>query len=71
VKLSNGGANYSTLGRNTGGPRNAGEAIIQSRAVRVGKRTVTRYRIAVGIDDLVSGGRPGVALIPGQGGLTC
>lgn len=76
VKLRSGGKSYSTIGRNTTvlgvtGPRDAGLAIIQKRRVRVGKRTVVRYRIAVGIDDLVSGGKPGVALLPGRGGLAC
>jgi hypothetical protein len=76
VKVSQGGTTYSTTGRNTTvlgvtGPRTAGQAIIRTRRVRVGKRTVTRYRIAVGIDDLVTGGHPGVALIPGPGGLAC
>jgi hypothetical protein len=76
VKVSAGGTTYSTIGRNTTvlgvtGPRNAGLAVIRTRRVRVGKRTVVRYQIAVGIDDLVSGGMPGVALIPAPGGLTC
>jgi len=53
------------------GPRNAGSAIIRTRRVRVGKRTVLGYQVAVGIDDLVIGGQPGVALIPGPGGLKC
>jgi uncharacterized delta-60 repeat protein len=76
VNVSRGGATYSTVGRNTEvlgttGPRNAGAAVIRTRRVRVGKRTVVRYQIAVGIDDLVIGGHPGVALIPGPGGLKC
>jgi hypothetical protein len=76
VKVSSGGATYSTIGRNTTvlgvtGPRVAGLAVIRTRRVRVGKRSVVRYQIAVGIDDLVSGGKPGVALIPAPGGLTC
>ena len=76
VKLKSHGANYSTLGRNTEvlgvtGPRVAGLAIVKTRRVRRGKRIVVRYLISVGIDDLVSGGKPGVALIPGRGGLAC
>jgi uncharacterized delta-60 repeat protein len=76
VQVSRGGATYSTVGRNTEvlgmtGPRDAGAAVIRTRRVRVGKRTVVRYQIAVGIDDLVIGGQPGVALIPGPGGLKC
>ena len=55
----------------TTGPRDAGLAVIRAVRVRVGKRTVTRYRIGVGIDDLVSGGKPGVTMIPGLGGLLC
>ncbi len=76
VQVRGGGTTYSTVGRNTTvlgetGPRNAGLAIIRTRQVRKGKRTVVRYLISVGIDDLVSGGMPGVALIPGPGGLKC
>jgi hypothetical protein len=76
VKVSSGGGTYSTLGRNTEvlgttGPRVAGVAIIRAVRVKQGKRTVTRYRIGVIIDDLVRGGKPGVALIPGRGGLLC
>jgi hypothetical protein len=76
VKLRTSGKTYSTLGRNTEvlgttGPRVAGFAVIRTVRVKVGNRTVTRYRITAGIDDLVSGGKPGVALIPGRGGLLC
>ncbi len=76
VNVRRGGTTYSTQGRNTTvlgvtGPRDAGAAVIKTRPVRVGKRTVIRYRISVGIDDLVSGGKPGVLLLPGPGGLAC
>ena len=76
VNVRRGGTTYSTQGRNTTvlgvtGPRDAGAAVIKTRLVRVGKRTVIRYRISVGIDDLVIGGKPGVLLIPGPGGLAC
>jgi hypothetical protein len=67
VKLRSGGTTYSTFGPGV----SRGAAVIQTRRVRVGKRTVVRYRISVGVSDLVSGGMPGVALVPGPGGLAC
>lgn len=76
VRVSHGGQTFSTIGRNTTvlgitGPRDAGLAKIRPRPVKVGKRTVMRYLITVGIDDLVSGGQPGVMMFPGPGGLRC
>lgn len=76
VRVTHGGQTFSTIGRNTEvlgvtGPRTAGLAVITTRRVKVGKRTVTRYVLSVGIDDLVTGGHPGVTLIPGPGALKC
>jgi hypothetical protein len=76
VKVSKGGQTFSTIGRNTevlgvNGPRTAGLALVTARRVKVGKRTVTRYVLSVGIDDLVTGGHPGVSMIPGPGALKC
>jgi uncharacterized delta-60 repeat protein len=77
VKVAAGGGGvFSTIGRNTTvlgttGPRVAGEAIVRTRIVKVGKRTTTRYQLGVIIDDLVKGGKPGVSMIPGPGGLKC
>jgi hypothetical protein len=76
VKVAAGGGVFSTIGRNTTvlgttGPRVAGEAIVRTRIVKVGKRTTTRYQLGVIIDDLVKGGKPGVSMIPGPGGLKC
>jgi hypothetical protein len=80
VKLTKGVTTFSTIGRNTTvlgvtGPRDAGLAVISKVRVkeRKGKKvkTVTRTRLVVGIDDLVTGGQPGVGLIPSSTGLLC
>jgi hypothetical protein len=54
---------FSTIGRNTTvlgktGPRVAGEAIVRTRIVKVGKRTIARYQLGVVIDDLVRAASP-------------
>ncbi len=67
-----GGKTYSSQAGNLdGGTGGNGTAVIVRRPVRVGKRTVMHYRLIVGITPLFSGGKPGLAIVPSNGGLNC